>query len=867
MLMHKEPYAGYPGFRYLFCNIFAKDGVADRESPAVTYIVDNNRIEEYSFEDIKSRIDMWVKSIANYGITHGDRVAVIAPSTPNTILIILALALSNITAVILDHNLHAEEINKYLAYSDTRGIFTTESIFKIISGEITEQIPVFDIEQSDFKPILFPTSVKSVKCTATTDKDYDAIAILFSSGTTSSMKGVMITYDSVVQSYQKQKYVCELKPGERFLHILPLNHISGYSSLITFFLSGCNIGIVENINASKLQNSLLRFNPHCFCMVPTVYDKIADKIMGEIKKKNFLVRISAISIINFCGLVRKRFGIKLGKVLLKTIYSKALGKNIRGLAVMGTMCKPDTAKLFLNFGIDWANVYGTTETSAPISSTGVFDRYVYDSVGRVDQFNDISIKINTPDENGIGEIYVKTPMIMDGYFRDAEATLMAFKDGYFKTGDLGYIDEKNYLHITGRSKETIILQNGEKVSALDVDAFYQNTCPKIKVACCGITDNAGMDSIHLFVEKADYSAEVLNKAIDALRKKSLEGNSNYRLSEIHIIDKIPETSIGKTKRYLLKEQIKDTALNNARCHTGDPISVEETVKNIVSKYVKAVADKVELQSSLTENLGLDSLALFEITNEISLQLNVEVAGMLENIKTVGELINAVESGGKITETLDMTKFPHVKTDKDLKSLKMWIWFCRKVYNFKVSGLDNIPKNENYILCSNHINNLDPVWILTAMGETDYRKIACLAAVHLYENKRTRKMFDAIGAIPVDRSGNTTPALNRCRECLNDGYSLIIFPEGARTRSGNLLPFKSGATMLSAETGIAIIPVGISGGYEIFPRSQKVPRVFNFKKMRKFSLRITFGKPIYPNGNDVQQATNMLKDEIVNLIRR
>lgn len=74
-------------------------------------------------------------------------------------------------------------------------------------------------------------------------------------------------------------------------------------------------------------------------------------------------------------------------------------------------------------------------------------------------------------------------------------------------------------------------------------------------------------------------------------------------------------------------------------------------------------------------------------------------------------------------------------------------------------------------------------------------------------------------------------------------------------------------MLSAETGIAIIPVGISGGYEIFPRSQKVPRVFNFKKMRKFSLRITFGKPIYPNGNDVQQATNMLKDEIVNLIRR
>ncbi len=263
-------------------------------------------------------------------------------------------------------------------------------------------------------------------------------------------------------------------------------------------------------------------------------------------------------------------------------------------------------------------------------------------------------------------------------------------------------------------------------------------------------------------------------------------------------------------------------------------------------------------------MGLDSLSIFEIVNEISVATNVDITNSLGNVKTVGELINAVNYKNADAPEFDVSEFPHKKTNKDIKLLNRWIRRIRRLYNFNVIGTENIPQYENYILCSNHINNLDPIWLLAAMNRTDYRKICCLAAIHLFKNKRTRGMFNMVGSIPVDRSGNTAPALKRCKECLNDGYSLIIFPEGARTRDGKMQPFKNGTALLSVETGKPIVPARIDGGYEIFPRKKELPRFFNFKKMRKFTLLITFGEPIYPNGDEPQAITDKLREAICEL---
>ncbi len=494
----KDFQLGHSGFSYAYRNLYKKFN--NRNKSVITYLKDNNEKQYISFSNLSKRVESWTENLGKYGFSHGERAAVIAPAMPNTITALLALAWWDITAVVIDCKLPKEEINRLLKYSDVRCVFTVEEIYSNITKENIENIPVFDINCSDFKPVLFPESSERVCCEKTVDKQYDVIAILFSSGTSSSMKGVMITYDAILLGMHKQKYVFGLKPGEKYLLTLPLNHISGYSSLMTFLFSGCEIGIVENLNASSLSKSLLEYNPHYFGMVPKVYDKIAEKITDTIRKKGKIIEGAVFSLIKLCGCFRRRFGVKLGRRMLKPIYSKAFGKNISGLAVMGSVCKPETTKLFLDFGLDWANLYGATETLAPISSTSIFDRYAYDSVGNVVQFDDIIIKINNPDKDGVGEVYVKTPMIMNGYFRDPNATLDAFDEGYFKTGDLGFIDKNNYLHITGRSKESIILRSGEKVSAGDVDNFYQTVCPDVVVACCAVNADDETEEIHIFLE-------------------------------------------------------------------------------------------------------------------------------------------------------------------------------------------------------------------------------------------------------------------------------------------------------------------------------------------------------------------------------
>lgn len=803
-------------FKNILVEIFKKYS----SKPAITYLKDDGSQDIFTFSEIMNVISKLPNMFESYGIHEGDRVAVISSATPMVICAVYALALSDITAVMLDPSLPEEEVNRLLDFADVRGIFATEKIFQIIDEKTKRELPIFDIGSFSSNLVLFSTCPNIVKREESTEKSHDSIAMLFSSGTSSQMKGVLVSYNSMIKSREKQEYVFGIKPGDKYLIALPIYHISGYSSMIGFMLTGCQVAIIENVNATKLQNAFQKYNPNYFGMVPKVYDTIADKIRLEISKKGRGVAWLINLLLNLSGFTRRYFGLKIGRVICKPIYSKAFGKNIIGLAVMGSICKESTARLFLNMGINWANVYGSTECNAPTCSTGIHDRYAFDSVGKVTQFNDTNVVVNNPGRDNIGEVYIKTPMIMNGYFRDSEATSKAFDNGYFKTGDLGYIDERDYLHITGRSKEAIILHNGEKTSAQDVDNFYQLECPDVMVACCAVPNEDGTEDVHIFIETSDKPIKQIEKSIAAIKEKSLKGSSIYSLAGIHTIEKIPVTSIDKVKRYLLKEQIETHFSTDAATfpESFDIVSTEQIIMDIIAKHTKLVS-KITPQSRISADLGLDSLAIFEIASEISTKLSIDIFDSLGSAKTIGELIDIASRNTVTASEFDVNEFPHNKTDQDIKALKKWIKIIRSLYHFEVIGQENIPQSSNFILCSNHINNLDPIWLLAAMGEVDYSKICCLAAIHLFQNKFTRGIFKMIGAIPVDRNGNTAPALNRCKECLIDGYSLIIFPEGARTRDGNMLPFKNGAAKLSAETGKLIVPARIDGGFEIFPREK------------------------------------------------
>ncbi len=237
---------------------------------------------------------------------------------------------------------------------------------------------------------------------------------------------------------------------------------------------------------------------------------------------------------------------------------------------------------------------------------------------------------------------------------------------------------------------------------------------------------------------------------------------------------------------------------------------------------------------------------------------------------VGDLINRAENGN--TEISDKKKynikdFPKSKTDKDKRFLKSSFKKVYSIYKFSVSGAENIPESGNYILCPNHESYFDAVFVAAALNKANHRtdNICCLAAEHLFDKSFMKKGVAALGGIPVDRSGNTAPAIERALECLkNDDCVMLIHPEGTRTRTGKLGEFKQGAAKLAIDSGVKIIPVCISGANEIYPPDRKTPRLFNFKRLGKYPLSISFGKAIEPASKTAEAITEEIRTNIINV---
>ncbi|MBO7205854.1 MAG: acyl--CoA ligase, partial [Candidatus Methanomethylophilaceae archaeon] len=156
----------------------------------------------------------------------------------------------------------------------------------------------------------------------------------------------------------------------------------------------------------------------------------------------------------------------------------------------------------------------------------------------------VQIRIGDIDSEGIGEIQVKSDIVMKGYFRDPEATAAAFDGEWFRTGDRGYIDNENKLHIVGRIKESIVLRTGKKVSAHDVDDYYLNATQRAyNLACCGIPTDDGCEEIHVFVERKEFSEQKQAEIKKEIMSLSANAASMYHLADVHFIDTIPLTSV------------------------------------------------------------------------------------------------------------------------------------------------------------------------------------------------------------------------------------------------------------------------------------------------------------------------------------
>ncbi|ADK81382.1 AMP-dependent synthetase/ligase [Sediminispirochaeta smaragdinae] len=426
------------------------------------------------FLNYRETLDV-VEKVGNYlvklGIGKGDKVAVTGKNSPEWAVAYLAVLFAGGIVVPLDYQLHVPELNALMKFADVKLLFSDEEKFDQLDGNgilskedkisLSPRKPgyVFECVEPESLPRAYP-------------EEDDLAAILFTSGTMGDPKGVMLTHKNLVSDCYLAQGNMNIFDTDVFYALLPLHH--SYTMLAVFIESlsvGAEIIFAKKLAIKQILHDLKEGKVTMFLAIPMLFNKMLKGLLRGIREKGVLVYGIIRGLMYLSGLIKKIFKVNPGKAMFKGLLAK-LSLDTNRICICGGGPLPSsTFSLFNQLGIDFVQGYGLTETS-PIINLNPKEAYKENSVGQI--IPHIEMKILNPDESGIGEIVVKGSVVMQGYYNNEAATREVFTDdGWFCTGDVGYLDDDNYLYLTGRKKNLIVTEGGKNVFPEEIEDRFQ----------------------------------------------------------------------------------------------------------------------------------------------------------------------------------------------------------------------------------------------------------------------------------------------------------------------------------------------------------------------------------------------------------
>lgn len=500
---------------------------AQKYANNIAFIVKEKQEGEVSYKNITYKmlqedINKLGTALIDLGL-QGKRIAIIANNCYEWCLSYLATLCGVGIVVPLDKSLPSGEIESLLQRSHTDAVIFGKNYIDIMKdilnnseNNIEYYISMEEVENDEFLSLkdLQKRGEELLKKGDTRFKN--AIiepekmnVILFTSGTTSASKAVMLSQKNLVSNIYALNSVEKMYETDRNLAFLPLHHTFGSTGLLFFLSNGVSNVFCDGLK--YIQKNLQEYNVTVFVCVPLLLEAMNKKILKEIERqgKTKLIKI-ATKVSNFL----LKFGIDIRRKLFKDIIN-----NLGGLrmAISGAAAIDKTVvENFTNFGIRTVQGYGLTETSPVITAEN--DKNIrYGSVGF--PMRNVEIQIYEPNENGIGEIIAKGPNVMLGYYENEEATKEVLIDGWFHTGDLGYIDKDGFLFITGRKKNVIVMKNGKNIYPEELEILISKLPYVAENMVFGIPSKD--DDLDL-AAKIVYNKEYVEESLGDISKEELK---------------------------------------------------------------------------------------------------------------------------------------------------------------------------------------------------------------------------------------------------------------------------------------------------------------------------------------------------------
>jgi len=758
------------------------------------------------------------------------RVILFAENSPYWCIAYIGIILGGAIAVPIDVETDRETLENIIRDSEPSLLLCSSKTEAFIDG-----FRGFNIEKIEE---LFLDDGATVQDIPEIQISEDSVAsIIYTSGTTGTPKAVMLTHRNFSFEIEAGKKTGIIKNHENVLCILPLHHTYPFvCNFLVPFAVGATITFSPYLKGPEVLKIIKEKKVTSIIAVPQVLEMMRFRIKEGLKALPFFIKPLLWLLIKLSSFLRRRFDINIGKYLFFFVHLKT-GYQLRLIASGGARLAPEIMIDLEALGFTIIEGYGLTETS-PVVTFNPLKKRKPGSVGK--PLEGVELKIIELDSSGTsppaGEIAIRGPLVMKGYYKNEKLTKEVIKDGWLLSGDLGYIDSEGYLFITGRKKDVIVLSSGKTIYPEDLEERYRKAIPLIKEICL----LEGMMAV--IVPDIDFAKKNGIVNIHSHLKWELDSLSKdfppYMRIKGFVLhnEPLPKTRLGKFKRFMIKELIlkkeKEERPPDPAMATEMGKAIEEVIQSILPVKNIYLTDHLEL------DLGMDSLKRLEFAEALERRFSVKITDNLLSrwhiVRDVLEDIERLSPSEKEREGFENRSIFRLINYLILRPGHFILrTFFRLFYDLKVEGLQNIPSSP-FIITPNHTSFLDGFVVFASLP---FHISRALFFQGLRKYFPFRSLSRLINVISISSDKELVRAMDISKELINKGFSLCIFPEGGRSFDGELREFMTGFALLSIETRAPVVPVYIDGPFRILPRGRLIPR--------KGRIRVYIDKPIVP----------------------
>ncbi len=876
------------------------DAVALEMQHAATSELPQPAVESYTYRELRAMVDAVGCWIASAGLKAGARCAILAANSPRWTAAYIGIVASGNIAVPLDTAYKPEQLRKLLLDSGTEMVFvderTREGVRKaaqdlpirlaVVKGsdpELPNLDGMFARGAAGFEPIIAGPE--------------DTICILYTSGTTSDPKGVMLTHGNLLAEMEGALGVLDVTHEDALLGVLPLFHsLAQMANLLVPLAIGARVVYLDSLNTSELLRALRERKITVFCCVPQFFYLIHERVQKQVKEKGAFSRAVFRWMMGISRMGR-RVGLNPGKIFFRQVHA-LLGERMRYLITGGSRFDAAIGRDLHTMGFTILQAYGLTETSGGACITPPKDN-VIGSIGK--PFANLQVEVHDPQPDGeghlVGELRIRGGTVMKGYYNRPDATAAVLRDGWFYSGDLGFKDADGNLYIAGRQKEMIVLSSGKNIYPEEIEAHYLKS-PWIKELCVmGLQSRPGEplgERLHAAVvpnfevlkqKKIVNVREVIRFDIEGL---SAQLPSTKRILSYDVWQEdLPRTTTRKMKRNEIERRTREMHARGEgeqEIRTSRELTAEERewlerpevqdALAVIRRNARNPKKELRPDDNLELDLGLDSMERVELLVEIEQAMGANVPDMVSSeIYTVRELVDAVlanrsadsqrENAGWGTILEQPVTDPEVLAVAKDRPFASRFWYtvgrmmhllALDLFHLKVSGMEKLPRSGAFILSPNHQSFLDAPVLLSTLPWPIFRNLFFVGTSEIFGRGLRRRLARTARLIPIDPDANLVPAMQAGAFGLRKGRTLVLYPEGERTIDGAPKTFKKGAAILAAHLQVPIYPVAIEGFHEAWPRG---------KRFQKFApLQITVCDPVVPpTGTPTTQTYERMTAEL------